>query len=237
MNISIWGVEMFRRACEKGDLGEVKTLLEKGDPADNNNEAIRSAAYLGHTDMVKMLLQDNRVNPADQNNYAIRWAANYGHTDTVKILVQDNRVNPADENNEAIKVAAEYGHTDTVKILLQDPRVNPEDENNYAIQWAANNGHTDTVKTLLMDRRVEATKGIVCARKNLARWFIQTHKHGYYKHKNMYDKHQQDTVKWFMKCCEERMVLLGGLKWTLGRIKWMDMYYDLKKIIKKRKFK
>ena len=227
----------FRRACEKGDLGSVKTLLEMCNPADNNNEAIRVAASCGYTDIVKLLLQDTRVNPGDENNRVIRWAANYGHTDTVKILLQDNRVNPADQNNQAIRWAAHNGHTDTVKILLQDKRANPADQNNYAIKWAANNGHTDTVKTLLKDNRVDATIGIEYAEENVAEWLIQTHKHGYYKHKNMYDLHNQNTVQWFIENCQKRKDLLRVLKWTLGRIEWKDMYYDLKKIIKKQKFK
>jgi len=166
---------MFITACQKGDLGAIKTLLEKCDPADNNNEAIRVAASNGYTEIVKVLLQDNRVNPADENNHAIIWAALYGHTDTVKVLLQDTRV--------------------------------------------------------------DATMGIVCARKNLAKWMIQTQMYGYYKHKNMYDLHQQNTVLWFKENCQKRKALLGGLKWTIGKIMGEDMYYELKKIIEKQKFK
>ena len=42
--------------------------------------------------MVKLLLQDPRVDPSDRNNGAIRLAHQNGHVEVVKLLLQDPRV-------------------------------------------------------------------------------------------------------------------------------------------------
>ena len=34
---------------------------------------------MGFIEIVKLLLQDTRVDPSSQNNYAIRYASQYGH--------------------------------------------------------------------------------------------------------------------------------------------------------------
>jgi len=49
------------------------------------NMSFRDAIYNGDTDVVKLLLNDPRVDPASENNNAIRGAAEYGRTDVVKL--------------------------------------------------------------------------------------------------------------------------------------------------------
>ena len=104
--------------------------LSRSLKTDDLDKLFTDSAKNGHTDVVKILLADPRVNPAAQNNDAIRLASQYGHTDIVKILLSDPRVNPNADNNYAIGLASENGHTDVVKILLSDPRVNERAINN-----------------------------------------------------------------------------------------------------------
>lgn len=42
--------------------------------------------------MVKLLLQDERVDPSDVENLAIKEATENGHKEVVKLLLQDKRV-------------------------------------------------------------------------------------------------------------------------------------------------
>ena len=66
---------LFIQACECGHLYYVQqTLLldKKIDPSTNYNEAIRYASKWGHIEVVKLLLQDKRVDPFVWNNCAIR---------------------------------------------------------------------------------------------------------------------------------------------------------------------
>src|SRR5260370_1052359 len=93
--------------------------------------------------LVKSLLQNERVNPADTGNQAILFAAANGRTEVVKFLLQDPRVNPTCSSNYPIRSASGGGHTETVKLLLSDPRINPTDLNNDAIDSASRNGRTD----------------------------------------------------------------------------------------------
>ena len=46
----------------------------------------------GYIEIVKILLQDNRVDPSDRNNYAIQCAMENGHIEIVKLLLKDKRV-------------------------------------------------------------------------------------------------------------------------------------------------
>jgi len=81
------------------------------------------ASQNGHYNVVKLLLEDKRINPADRYNWAIQLASRYGHYNVVKLLSKDNRVNPADENNLAILSASANGHYNVVKLLLGDKKV------------------------------------------------------------------------------------------------------------------
>ena len=67
-------------------------FLEEVDPSEDGNYAIRMASINGHTEVVRLLLQDRRVDPSDDNNKSIKWASRNGHTDIVKLLLQDERV-------------------------------------------------------------------------------------------------------------------------------------------------
>ena len=111
------------------------------------------ASQNGHYNVVKLLLEDNRVNPADDNNSAIQWASKKGHYNVVKLLLRDNSINPADDNNWAIQLASRYGHYNVVKLLSKNNRVinfvKISDDNNLAILWASFYGHYNVIKLLL----------------------------------------------------------------------------------------
>jgi hypothetical protein len=54
---------------------------------------------LGHSKIVELLLEDERVHPGVFSNEALRHACMHGHLDVVKLLLQDKRVNPSDYGN------------------------------------------------------------------------------------------------------------------------------------------
>ena len=139
---------------------------------------------------------------------------------------------PSLNDNEAIKVAAELGHMNIVEILIKDTRVNPADWNNAAIRWAAENGHTDTVSVLLNDNRVDPKIAIIHANETVAKQFIQSKKHGYNIHTQIYEQQQQATLQWFLQHKQKRKQLLKAIEWTLHKCECSDMFYELKKFIK-----
>jgi len=151
-------IDNIGEVSKYGLVDEVKRLLNKGvDPTLYNNYSIRMASENGHTDVVKLLLQDKRVDPSDDDNWSIIMSSENGHTDIVKLLLQDERVNPTIPNNQSIRMASQFGHIEIVKLLLQDERVDPSNNSNISIVMASMNGHTDVVKLLLQDDRVDPT--------------------------------------------------------------------------------
>ena len=81
------------------------------DPALTHNWAVRYSCANGHTEIVKVLRRDDRLNPAAQgeDNAAIQDASVHGHTETVYYLLADPRVNPAAKDNLAIRYASTVG--------------------------------------------------------------------------------------------------------------------------------
>jgi len=115
---------------------------------ENKNDAIKWASENGHHKVVKILLQDKRVDPSADDNCAIKWASDNGHHKVVKLLLQDKRVDPSAGDNYAIRFASENGHHEVVKLLLQHSKVDPSAEDNYAIRYASEYGHHEVVKLL-----------------------------------------------------------------------------------------
>lgn len=46
----------------------------------------------GHTNVVKLLLKDSRVDPSEDDNYSIEYASYNKHMEIIKLLLQDHRV-------------------------------------------------------------------------------------------------------------------------------------------------
>ena len=127
------------------------------NPKFDLNYTFRLACKNGCIEVVKLLLQDPRVDPTANDNYAFIYACENGHTEVVKLLLEDPRVDPSANNNFAIHCASENGHTEIVRLLLQDPRVDPSADNNFAIHCASQNGHIEIVRLLLQDARIDPT--------------------------------------------------------------------------------
>jgi len=78
---------------------------------------------MGHLEVVKILLQDKRIDPSIYDNHdvyfsAIQHASTNGHTEVVKLLLEDRRVDPAVAGSGTLRYASDNGHTGVVKILL-----------------------------------------------------------------------------------------------------------------------
>jgi len=127
--------------------------------------ALTWAAYKGHEEVVKMLLEHKDVNPdrAD-TKYGwtpLSWAAERGHEGIVKMFLERREVNPdpADTNGRTpLFLAARGGHEGVVVMLLERGDVNADKaEDGYGrtpLFWAAQGGHEGVVNRLLRRRDV-----------------------------------------------------------------------------------
>lgn len=117
------------------------------------HEPIYFAAKNNRVKIMKLLLDDTRLDPSIKKNEAIITAAENGYIEIVKELLKDTRVNPTDFNNASITRAARKGHLEVTKALMD--KVNPAYPKNRALRWAFENGHLNVVKQLLKDDRVK----------------------------------------------------------------------------------
>jgi ankyrin repeat protein len=92
------------------------------NPSADKNLAILNAIKSNHTEVARLLLQDNRVKPSGYNNIAIRWAVYYGRTGLVNLLLQDPLVDITDcafgELN-AVEIAKTPGHPHIAEMLVE----------------------------------------------------------------------------------------------------------------------
>jgi len=105
-------------ACNRGDIKEVRRLVEQGANIHaNDEEALRWAAFRGHLEIVKYLIEKG-ADVHGQNDLALKWAAAGGHLEVVRCLVEHG----ADIHNffdEPLRIAIREGRIDVIKYLLE----------------------------------------------------------------------------------------------------------------------
>jgi len=69
------------------DPSSASSPSEGINPAACNDETIQKAAWHGHTEVVRLLLEDPRTDPTALHNEEIRLAAENGHTEVVELLL------------------------------------------------------------------------------------------------------------------------------------------------------
>lgn len=106
-----------------------------------------------HLSVIKLLLEDERVDVAAGCNWAIRHSSYSGQTEIVKLLLTNDKVDPSDCYNCAIEQACLNGHIEIVTMLLESGKVDPSDNNNYCIRVSGN--YHKIMELLLKDERVD----------------------------------------------------------------------------------
>jgi len=108
----------FCRACYGGYDAVVKLLLDNGaDPKMDDCVALRAASFMGHTNVVRMLLEEDLgMDVQARDNQALRDAAKGGHLAVVRMLLM--RGARADARDfEAVREAVSRGHSKVAALL------------------------------------------------------------------------------------------------------------------------
>ncbi|PNP49542.1 hypothetical protein THARTR1_09864 [Trichoderma harzianum] len=153
----------------------LELLLEKGaEPRWDNRgfcAALTTACIHGHESIVRLLLQDDRVDPRirDTNGEScLELAAIFGSTGAVKMLLKDGRADPNERNDldeTPLGLAAQASRREVVVLLLADDRVDPNGQHTngrtplLAASASAGPESVQIINMLLEDPRVD-----VCAR-------------------------------------------------------------------------
>ena len=99
------------------------SAISKGDAYSYGWTVLRSAAYNGHTETAKMLIEAgadvNAKNSSEQT--ALHLAALRGHTEIAKMLIEAGADLNAKDNNgwTVLRSAAYNARTETVKMLIE----------------------------------------------------------------------------------------------------------------------
>jgi ankyrin repeat protein len=125
----------LRKCTALGCVELVKELLKVTD-YDIHESILLIACENANVEVIKVLLQDKRVDPTARANRAIEAACENGHLDVLKVLLTDKRADPSSSKQHPIRIASYYGYADIVRELLQDERVDPTVENNYPLTIA-----------------------------------------------------------------------------------------------------
>jgi len=151
------------QTCSNGKVEEVQKLLQNSQinmNGQNQDDYLHTPFYVacvyGCTEIVKLLLNDNRVdfNKADNTGWTpFHIACGNEHIEIVKLLLNDNRVdvNKAKEDGKTpFYIACLNERTEIVKLLLNDERVDlNKGDGSTPFLIACYSGKTEVVKYLL----------------------------------------------------------------------------------------
>lgn len=132
------------------------------DPSAYKNRALQNAVSDGRLEMVKILLEDPRVDPSQIQPSSVFpplvTAISKGSPEMVELLIRDPRTNKSCSDNKPIRSASFWGMERIVDLLLQYPDVDPTAVNNAAIRAAVEGGCCGVVSRLLRDPRVDPSR-------------------------------------------------------------------------------
>lgn len=179
-------LECLLYAAKKGSTDEIRNLIRHGVVPNARNvspifaseffgrSALEIAAWYGHQDTVRFLLQDAKVavTEADARGItALHQAAQNGHAMVIRCLLNFGaNVNAIDKTKMTpLHRAAERGHVAAISALCADARIDLNVRGTGEVtplMLAAQNGRTEAVKLLielsadmtLMDRKGETAR-------------------------------------------------------------------------------
>ncbi|KAJ6113504.1 hypothetical protein N7523_006821 [Penicillium sp. IBT 18751x] len=153
-------------ASEGGSETLVKMCLQASFQEDEYWEKypLSCAASKGHESIVKLLLEDGRLDPSAKDRYGrtpLHFAAFGGHENIVSILLDREDVDPDVKDMSMVTPlsdAAKSGHTGIMKLLLSSSQVDPDTRDTMQrtpLSYASVSGEPAAVSLLLATGKVD----------------------------------------------------------------------------------
>ncbi|KAJ3029080.1 UNVERIFIED_CONTAM: hypothetical protein HDU68_000207 [Siphonaria sp. JEL0065] len=147
----------LQRTCIHGHADILRILMQVLDPSSLDNIAILQASRNSHSEIVRLLLTDSRVNPSVQRNKALVYAVSRGDLEIARLLLAAERVHPANVYENLILSAVQRQNVEMVRLLVEDGRIDPCDNGgSLAMHLCTDRGDVEILKVLLEDPRVDA---------------------------------------------------------------------------------
>ena len=109
------------------DLDLFKRILKMPnvDPSAQYNDALMGAVMNNKADVVKILLQDQRVLNGPNLNTALEWAARLDNAKMIRVLLPYDRIDPMSFDRMEMLMTVSTKGPEVLKPFLESPRVNP----------------------------------------------------------------------------------------------------------------
>lgn len=139
------------------------TYLMKSEPlvspAANKHRAFYNACRSGNSELVRIFLEDDRVDPSLNDGFALLLAVDSGSVETVCALLKDSRVDPSVRNSQGFIMAVEKGNLEVAKLLAEDIRVDTSARNSKALTVAVENEDMNMLVYLLEETNADPNSG------------------------------------------------------------------------------
>ncbi len=168
-------------ASRNGNYQSVIRLLHTAAEPDSKlidrQSPLCIAAQLGHLEVVKALVTDDRVNvnfEGKDRRSPLSMAAGSGNIELVKFLLSDERIAPDQEDSKGrtpLFWAIDGNHPGIILLFVSDPRVtvnHTDDHERTPFSWAAEEGNEDVVSELLRDPSIDVNRADVHGRTPLS---------------------------------------------------------------------
>jgi len=149
-----WSRQSVEHALLAGAMGRTNAndalaaveRIRLGEATDaDRGRAVTWAAFGGHEEIVRMLLESGAITDADRG-LVVTWAASRGDAETVRILLASGTISD-DHRGRAVRQAAYGGHEETVRRLLASGAITDVDRG-WAVWLAAFDGDAAIVRLL-----------------------------------------------------------------------------------------
>ena len=113
------------------------------------------AVKKGHTEIVRLLLENDMLGPTSYNNYLLCIAIDGGNTEIVKMLIAEPSIDPSVYNNQTLFTACKCMDIIMIRLLLSDERVRQEFIYNP-------DTHFQVVRTIMKARKADMLRFLTC---------------------------------------------------------------------------
>lgn len=172
----IFAIEGARKGKKRENCKDTAIFLIKDkrcDVCDEEGNAFHLSCQLGLFDIVKNLLEDQRIINNNllmsKNNYGFRWACRNGHSKIVRFLLDNTSIDPNFPNHSPLIEAIKHDQFEIIHLLLITYKINcfvpitegkdEKEERKYddidkVLEYASLYSSTKTLKLIFIDSKI-----------------------------------------------------------------------------------
>ena len=166
-----------RNGCYQSVIRLLRTAVEPDSKLIDRQSPLCIAAQLGHLEVVKALVADNRVNvnfEGRDRRSPLSMSAGSGNIELVQFLLSDERIKPDQEDSKGrtpLFWAIDGNYPGIIRLFVSNPRVDvnhTDDHERTPFSWAAEEGNEDVVSELLRTPSIDVNRADVRGRTPLS---------------------------------------------------------------------